>query len=75
MADGSAVVDRFWAKVDRTGECWVWTAARNRSGYGQFWDPQRRVMGLAHRFSYEQFVGPLEHLRQPGAVGQLVCHR
>lgn len=26
---------RFWAKVDRTGDCWVWTGAL-ASGYGRF---------------------------------------
>lgn len=28
---------RFWAKVDKTGECWLWTAGTFTSGYGQFW--------------------------------------
>ena len=25
---------RFWAKVDTSGECWVWTGSLNRNGYG-----------------------------------------
>lgn len=28
-------MERFWSKVDRTGECWLWTASRVR-GYGRF---------------------------------------
>lgn len=30
------VAERFWAKVDRTGECWLWTASTRPDGYGQF---------------------------------------
>lgn len=26
---------RFWSKVDKSGDCWIWTAARNAKGYGQ----------------------------------------
>lgn len=27
--------DRFWAKVDKSGDCWIWTASRNDQGYGK----------------------------------------
>lgn len=37
---------RFWAKVEKTATCWLWTAAKYRNGYGQF------DHGGAHRFSY-----------------------
>ena len=29
-------IARFWAKVDRTGDCWIWTASKKRFGYGRF---------------------------------------
>ena len=29
--------DRFWSKVDASGDCWVWTAYVMPSGYGRFW--------------------------------------
>ncbi len=69
-------LDRFWSKVDRRGpdDCWEWIAARDRNGYGQFWDPARRTMGLAHRFSYAQFVAPLPTSERPGSGGVLVRH-
>lgn len=28
--------ERFWSKVDRTGDCWTWTGTRKEGGYGQF---------------------------------------
>lgn len=29
-----ATPESFWARVDKTGECWEWTGATNNSGYG-----------------------------------------
>ena len=49
--------ERFWAKVDRSGECWLWAASLFANGYGQF-----RLQGknrLAHRVAYELLVGPI----------------
>lgn len=52
---------RFWAKVDKSGECWLWTASVFQcSGYGQF-----RVAELAkrsfqtHRISWLLATGTL----------------
>lgn len=30
------VIERFWKKVNKTRDCWEWTGAINRDGYGQF---------------------------------------
>ncbi len=57
---------RFWAKVDKSGECWVWTAARKSRGYGQF-HFAGRTQG-AHRVSWEIAAG------QPAPAGIDVCH-
>ncbi len=27
---------KFWARVDRSGDCWVWQKGRNSGGYGVF---------------------------------------
>jgi hypothetical protein len=54
------LIDRFWEKVDRTGDCWVWTAATVRDGYGCIGDgaPSRRVLD-AHRLAYQWLKGPI----------------
>jgi hypothetical protein len=49
--------ERFLAKVDKSGECWLWTAAKDRDGYGQFKLDGR--MRAAHRVSWEMEHGPI----------------
>jgi hypothetical protein len=45
---------RFWAKVQKTGECWDWTAWKNSKGYGSF-TTDSTLLGVrtvkAHRYS------------------------
>lgn len=48
---------RFWPKVQKTPECWIWTAAKNTDGYGRFLGDGRVVQ--AHRFAYEMLRGPI----------------
>lgn len=52
--------DRFLAKVRKTDDCWLWTAAFITSGYpyGLF-RMGKGGMKLAHRVSYELFVGTI----------------
>jgi hypothetical protein len=59
MAESSDL-DRFFEKVVWNGdpdECWTWEGGRIHDGYGKFSIGNRTVR--AHRFSYEQFVGPI----------------
>jgi DNA adenine methylase len=37
-------IDRFWAKVDTSGDCWLWTASTDRYGYGQLTVEKRHRM-------------------------------
>ena len=37
---------RFWAKVNKTDGCWLWTATIDRGGYGRF------RLFRAHRIAY-----------------------
>jgi hypothetical protein len=50
--------ERFWEKVDASGSCWLWTAAKMQAGYGVFGVTHARVV-LAHRFAWEWLVGPI----------------
>ena len=40
--------ERFWQKVDTTGECWEWRGRTNKDGYGSFKDKGKTW--LAHRW-------------------------
>jgi hypothetical protein len=68
--DISVLPPLFVKKVDFSGGCWEWTAAKDRRGYGRFrW--QGRVV-FSHRLAYELLVAPatgldIDHLcRNPG---------
>ena len=53
-------VARFESRVDRTGDCHLWTASTDRRGYGQFSvtnDGVNRKI-KAHRFAYLSTHGP-----------------
>lgn len=64
---GEAV--RFWAFVDKTPTCWLWTGSTTGSGYGKFWRDDGSTCS-AHRLAYELLVGPipdgaeLDHVRE-----------
>jgi hypothetical protein len=52
--------ERFAAKVQKADGCWTWTGATQAGGYGRFMvSNSPRVLVLAHRYSYEQQVGPI----------------
>lgn len=57
--------DRFWAQVDKSGECWVWTGTVTGKGYGTLTSKGKRHS--AHRFSYVLANGPIPD-------GMFVCH-
>lgn len=58
---------RFWSKVRRTDNCWIWTAKISPFGYGRFWDETQRETA-AHKFAYIDTYGPIPE-------GLLVCHK
>ncbi len=71
--------ERFWPKIDRNGPtqdhmdtpCWVWTACKNRAGYGAFKAQKKQFR--AHRVIYTLIRGPIPH--DGSAHGICVCHR
>ncbi len=58
-------MERFWDKVEKTEDCWNWTAAKNASGYGRFKIDDK--LYSPHRLVYEWEYGEIPK-------GMLVCH-
>jgi len=56
---------RFWAKVEKTDDCWWWLGAKS-DGYGVFW--WSKCLVRAHRVAWELAYGPIP-------VGLQVLHR
>lgn len=51
------MLERFWSKVDASGDCWEWIGARDPRGYGRFrFEGEAR---LAHRVAWGLLVGPI----------------
>lgn len=53
------VAPRFWANVQMTDSCWLWTGALCRDGYGRFGNPKAGARQGAHRFSWILSFGPI----------------
>lgn len=59
---------RFWSKVDRSRDCWGWTASVQPTGHGLFGLGGRAGgMVLAHRVAWTLANGPIPE-------GMNVCH-
>lgn len=60
-------IPRFWSKVNKNGDCWVWTAGKFPEGYGAFQAAGRKTL-RAHRVSWD--------LHNEVKAGELcVCHK
>lgn len=58
---------RFWKKVTKTEECWLWTGSTNGK-YGKIRYEDQGPLIYAHRYSYLLHYGPYD-------MSQEVCHR
>lgn len=58
---------RFWARVQKSDGCWVWTGTKNKAGYGVLYPQGKPKRKLAHRVSWEFVYGPIKG-------GLYVCH-
>lgn len=61
----SILADRLLSKIRIEGDCYIWTAATDKDGYGKIRFQRRDIR--AHRASYEENKGPIPS-------GFLVCH-
>jgi hypothetical protein len=64
------IAERFWSKVDKSGDCWMWTGKPMNKGYGIFSADWREPNVLAHRWAYAEANGPIP----PGMVVDHECH-
>src|SRR5580765_285588 len=53
------IAERFWEKVDKSGDCWMWTARRNSAGYGTIFSDKTKLPEYAHRISWELHYGAI----------------
>jgi hypothetical protein len=58
---------RFWEKVEKTENCWLWTASLDAAGYGQLSSRRGQKPMRASRVSWELHFGEI-------ARGLEVCH-
>lgn len=80
---GKAFGDRFWARVDRAGECWVWRGVVNPKGRGVVSIAGPTVDGARERTSMpaHRLAWILSRGRDPGAAdvvqtcGNALCCR
>lgn len=49
--------DLFWAKVEKTDKCWLWTAGLDADGYGAF--RSDLPSNKAHIFAWREKNGPV----------------
>ncbi len=74
MGNLRPIEDRFWEKVTKTDDCWIWTGSTAKGGYGQIWWNGR--LQRAPRVAYELTFGrrvpeelDIDHLcRRPSCV-------
>lgn len=63
--------ERFWSKVDKSGDCWLWLAG-GMNGYGVFstYEDGKSLTHYAHRYAFELVRGPIEE----GLTLDHLCH-
>lgn len=54
--------ERFWARVQKTDGCWLWTGAKAGRRYGQI--RRGETMVYAHRVSWEIHYSPIPEIRR-----------
>lgn len=59
--------ERFWAKIQKTDNCWLWPEGKTPGSYGHFTSRTANYNGGAHRFAWQITYGPIPD-------GLCVCH-
>ncbi len=58
-------IPAFYAKIDTSGDCWIWTASKSKRGYGAC--SLSYGSNKAHRVAYMLAFGPINK-------GNVICH-
>lgn len=56
--DDARLPRRIWVKLDRSGDCWLWTGSCSAGGYGKTTYQGKYV--YLHRLVYSLLVAPIE---------------
>lgn len=63
--------ERFWSKVEKTDYCWLWTAGKDKDGYGRFrFDGEKRP---AHRVAWFLTFGHMPDVIDHVECGNHAC--
>jgi hypothetical protein len=46
---------KFWHRVIKTRDCWIWTGIKTKLGYGHFYISKNKGVFLAHRIAFYLF--------------------
>ena len=60
------IESEFWARVNKTNDCWLWTGGKTGMGYGMFCRHNQHTH--AHRLCWELVNGPIP-------TGMCVLHK
>ena len=63
----------FYDSTEVDGDCLRWTGAHTKGGYGNYKDPLTKKNVVAHRWVYEQEVGPIPEGAQVDHVWKKGC--
>ena len=59
---------RLWMRVDKSGDCWLWTGPVEKTGYARLQRSRTSFNVSVHRLSWELHFGEIPK-------GLFVCHR
>ena len=62
------IEERLVEKLDKSGDCWIYTGGKTSTGYGSISKYRERKMLPTHRVAYELWVGTIPK-------GLFVCHK
>lgn len=66
MTKRTTIAEKFWSKVEKTSDCWIWLGAKHAKGYGHI--HLGNTVEKAHRVSYRINFGTIP-------FGMFVLHR